>query len=240
MIHLIEKSTEKSTETSTGIAERVNGFFLGYLFAYLKIDIIRDEFSFVDFEKSTARLNINTRYRHHFSYKFYHSVVADPEIEGFVKTKEGNLDERSLLEWARHIEIISPYTRKVLRDCYRSQVKRFTQKQDEFKRLQYELQQKIVDNIFAVGDNFPLRLEDPTGIVYLIGCDRSQSLKIGYTQRDIKTRLRELQKEHHFPLRVLATREGTKKAEEKLLNRFKLLKIRGEWFEWDEVIIEKF
>lgn len=236
MIHLVEKSTE----TSTGIAERVNGWFLGYVFAYLEIDIIRDEFSFVDFEKSTARLNVNTQYRHHFSYKFYHSVVADPEPEGFVKTKEGCLDERSLLEWARHIEIISPDTRKVLRDCYRYQVKRFTQKQDEFKKFQYESQQKIVDNIFAVGDNFPLRSEEPTGIVYLIGCDRSQSLKIGYTGRNIKERLRELQKEYHFPLRVLATREGTIKAEEKLLNRFKPLKIRGEWLEWDDSIIENF
>ena len=236
MVHLVEKSTETSTE----IAERVICWFLGYIFAQLEIDIIRDEFSFVDFEKSTARLNISTRYRHHFSYKFYHSVVADPELEGFVKTKEGYLDERSLLEWARHIEIISPDTCKVVRDCYRGEVKRFTQKQDEFKRLEYELQQKTVNNIFATGNNFPLRSEDPTGIVYLIGCDRSQSLKIGYTGRNIKERLRELQKEHHFPLRVLVTREGTKKAEERLLNRFEHLKIRGEWFEWNEVIIENF
>ena len=236
MIHLVEKTAE----TSIGIAERVNACFLGYIFAYLEIDIIRDEFSFVDFEKSTARLNISTRYRHHFSYKFYHSVVADSDPEGFVKTKEGNLDERSLLEWAKHIEIISPDTTNLKRFAKKFMVTKFTQKHDEFKKWEYEGQQKWIDGIFSTGDNFPLRSEEPTGIVYLIGCDRSQSLKIGYTTRNINERLRELQKEHHFPLRVLGTREGTKKAEERLLNRFNFLKIKGEWFEWDEAIIEIF
>lgn len=227
------------TETATEMAERGNGFFLGYIFAFLEIDIIRDEFSFIDFEKSTAKLNINTRYRHHFSYKFYHSVVADPDCEGFVRTKEGDLDERSLLDWARNIEIISPDTREALRICYSSQAKRFTEKQDEFKRLKYALQQEIVANIFAIGDSCPLRLEDPTGIVYLIGCDRSKTLKIGYTT-DIDRRLKELQRDYHFPLRVLATREGTMKAEKRLLNHFKHLNVKGEWFDWDDSIIKKF
>ncbi len=232
MIHLVE--------TPTKTVERVDACFLGYLFAYLEIDIVRDEFSFVDFEKSTARLNINTRYRHHFSYKFYHSVVADSDPEGFVKTKEGLLDERSLLEWAKHIEIMSPDTTNFKRDAEKFMVTKFTQKHDKFKKCKYEKQQKWIDRIFATGDTFPLRLEEPTGIVYLVGCDRSKNLKVEYTAQNISKRLRELQKERHFPLRILGTREGTREAEKRLLNRFKLLNIKEEWFEWDEAIIEIF
>lgn len=235
MLQLTETSTEISTET----AERVNGFFLGYIFAFLEIDVIRDEFSLVDFEKSTARLNINTRYRHDFSYKFYHSVVADPDPEGFVRTKEGNLDERSLSEWAKQIEITSPHTTPHRRVVERLQLRLFNKRQDKFKRLQNEGRQKCLKDIFGTSDNFLWRSEDPTGIVYLMGCDRSKTLKIGYTT-DIDRRLKELQRDYHFPLRVLATREGTMKAEKRLLNSFKRLRVKGEWFDWDDSIIAKF
>lgn len=225
-------------ETSRETVERIDAFFLGYLFAYLEIDIIRDDFSVVDFQKSVARLNINTRYKHHFSYKFYHSVVADPCHDGFVKTERGDLDERSLLEWAKQIEINSINTPKLTKQIEVLKVKNFT-RHDQFKKLEHNLQQKVTDYLFASANSFPLRTEEPTGIVYLVGCDRSKTIKIGYTT-DIHRRLKELQKQYHFPLRILENREGTMTAEKRLLNRFKHLKVKGEWFDWDDSIIKAF
>lgn len=78
------------------------------------------------------------------------------------------------------------------------------------------------------------------GIVYLIGSEKGKILKIGYTNRDLKIRLQELQSGSAYKLEVIKVRGGTRETEKQELRRAKAFRIQGEWFTWDQSIIDGF
>lgn len=78
------------------------------------------------------------------------------------------------------------------------------------------------------------------GTVYLIGNRENNTLKIGFTTNDVRTRLAAFQVSCAHQLEVLKTKKGNLQDEGELLERFKKFKIRGEWFTWNDSIIENF
>lgn len=78
------------------------------------------------------------------------------------------------------------------------------------------------------------------GIIYLIGNRENNTLKIGFSQNSVRTRLAAFQVSCAHRLEILKTKKGTLIDERELLERFKELKIRREWFLWDDSIIAAF
>lgn len=78
------------------------------------------------------------------------------------------------------------------------------------------------------------------GTVYLIGNRENNTLKIGFSNGNVRTRLAAFQVSCAHRLEILKTKKGTLKQEKELLERFKKFKIRNEWFTWDDSIIENF
>lgn len=77
------------------------------------------------------------------------------------------------------------------------------------------------------------------GIVYLIGCEKAQALKIGYT-KNLNQRLKSLQCSNPHELKLIDSKPGTIELEQTLLHKFSHLKLRGEWFKWDKSILRAF
>jgi len=77
------------------------------------------------------------------------------------------------------------------------------------------------------------------GKVYLIGNRQANILKIGYST-DLKQRLATLQTSSPFELTILASLTGTMETEQSMLKNFKSLRLKGEWFKWDESILKAF
>jgi len=77
-------------------------------------------------------------------------------------------------------------------------------------------------------------------IVYFIGPENGSSIKIGYSERPIKERLRHLQTGSPYPLKVFLTTPGTLRTEREFHERFSSLRIRGtgEWFLAEGELIE--
>lgn len=69
--------------------------------------------------------------------------------------------------------------------------------------------------------------------IYFVQPGRQPVVKIGSCVDEPAVRLRELQRYHHEPLKVLATIEGDVKAEFKLHKRFAKHRLHGEWFALD-------
>jgi hypothetical protein len=67
-------------------------------------------------------------------------------------------------------------------------------------------------------------------INYLVQNTRTKHLKIGYTSRNIKQRLGQLQTGSAEKLVVLATIRGNKRTERALHRRFAHHRLHGEWF----------
>ena len=89
-------------------------------------------------------------------------------------------------------------------------------------------------------EEFPLDLNlNKLGIVYLLGSNKGKILKIGYTT-NLDKRLKNLQRSCPYTLEIIKTKVGTFEDERKLLQSFKQFKLQGEWFTWDESIIEGF
>lgn len=78
------------------------------------------------------------------------------------------------------------------------------------------------------------------GIVYLIGNRENNTLKIGFTKNDVRTRLAAFQVSCAHRLEIIKTKKGSLQDEKELLKRFKEFNIRREWFNWDDFIIENF
>lgn len=78
------------------------------------------------------------------------------------------------------------------------------------------------------------------GTVYLIGNRENNTLKIGFSNGNVRTRLAAFQVSCAHRLEILKTKKGTLKQEKELLERFKKFNIRNEWFAWDDSIIENF
>lgn len=68
------------------------------------------------------------------------------------------------------------------------------------------------------------------GTVYFIQMGEAGPTKIGFTNRDAKTRLSQLQHATPFPLYVRKAVKGTRRAERLFHYYFRPERIRGEWF----------
>lgn len=68
------------------------------------------------------------------------------------------------------------------------------------------------------------------GTVYFIQMGEAGPTKIGFTNRDAKTRLSQLQHATPFPLHLRKEIKGTRRAEKLFHRYFKPERIRGEWF----------
>lgn len=77
------------------------------------------------------------------------------------------------------------------------------------------------------------------GTIYLIGCKKTRTMKIGYTQ-NLEQRLQSLQQTFSFQLKILETISGTIETEAEMLERFDALRLKGEWFHWDLSILQAF
>ena len=77
------------------------------------------------------------------------------------------------------------------------------------------------------------------GTVYLIGCEQTQTLKIGYT-KNLDQRIQSLQRSNPHELKLIGSKPGTIELEQALLHKFSHLKLRGEWFKWDKSILRAF
>lgn len=75
--------------------------------------------------------------------------------------------------------------------------------------------------------------------VYLIGCKENNTMKIGYSI-DVNGRLHELQISSPFKLEYIIGTKGGRSLEQQLHFEFRDLRISGEWFKWDDRIINKF
>lgn len=95
------------------------------------------------------------------------------------------------------------------------------------------------DEALAPFPSLSPKQKDPNGIVYLIECEQTNTLKIGFT-KNIDSRLKRLQASNPSELKVLYTLSGTIELEQELLTRFKALRIRSEWFKWDQLIVNTF
>lgn len=78
------------------------------------------------------------------------------------------------------------------------------------------------------------------GTIYLIGNCENNTLKIGFSENSVRTRLAAFQVSCAHRLEILKTKKGTRQQEKELLERFKEFKIRNEWFTWNDSIIKGF
>ena len=74
-------------------------------------------------------------------------------------------------------------------------------------------------------------------IYFLATADRTH-VKIGYTARDPDRRRDELDGAHPEPLILLAIMSGDRHTEKKLHARFAALRVRREWFRFEQPIVE--
>ncbi len=72
--------------------------------------------------------------------------------------------------------------------------------------------------------------------VYLIRCGEDGPVKIGFAA-DPEERLRDLQCAHHETLHLIRTWDGNRTEEAKLHRHFSRLRIRNEWFRFDEAML---
>jgi hypothetical protein len=70
-------------------------------------------------------------------------------------------------------------------------------------------------------------------VVYFIEAIGVDLLKIGHTDRDVETRLRELQTGNPHTLRIAAMMQGDTATERSLHEQYKHLRVNGEWFKVD-------
>lgn len=108
---------------------------------------------------------------------------------------------------------------------------------DEFNSRTAEDIKRIIDKKIEEGDNKRGRWRD--GIVYLLGNEQARILKIGRTI-DLEQRLRHLQSNSAYTLEIIKTKEGCFDIEKAELLKAKNFRIQGEWFTWDDSIIENF
>src|SRR4051812_35101412 len=71
-------------------------------------------------------------------------------------------------------------------------------------------------------------------MIYFIQSGRSEFVKIGHCAGNPRMRLGQLQVGNPEELRLIAVKEGGVQEEIAFHQRFDHLRIRGEWFSWDE------
>jgi len=81
-------------------------------------------------------------------------------------------------------------------------------------------------------------------MVYLIAQENNESMKIGYTEKSGKVRLKQLESAKRVKLKLLYELEGSMSCEVYLLKKFNHLKIKKdknrEWFHYSQEIIDHF
>lgn len=75
-------------------------------------------------------------------------------------------------------------------------------------------------------------------MIYYIACTATERLKIGYTQGEPEVRLKQLQTGSAADLRLMACHSGTLDDERQLHTKFASQRLRGEWFEMSEDLLE--
>ena len=93
--------------------------------------------------------------------------------------------------------------------------------------------------IEKVGERILEESAKQNGIVYMIGSEKAKILKIGFT-KNLEERFKQLQAGRAYELKVIKTKPGTFKTEQQALKRAKRFHIHGEWFTWDDSIVENF
>ncbi|MGL5881287.1 MAG: GIY-YIG nuclease family protein [Xenococcaceae cyanobacterium] len=81
--------------------------------------------------------------------------------------------------------------------------------------------------------------KSPEKLVYLIGNKRDGLIKIGVSQ-NVEKRLKDLQSVYKTPLEIIATKRGSFDAEKELHKKFSQFRRHGEWFIWDDSIVQNF
>lgn len=76
------------------------------------------------------------------------------------------------------------------------------------------------------------------GFVYFIGAETVGAVKIGFSRRHPRGRLKELQTGCPIPLKILAYVEGGPEQELSLHRRFSSLKIHSEWFRLEGALLD--
>lgn len=71
---------------------------------------------------------------------------------------------------------------------------------------------------------------NPRAKVYFVQDTERGLIKVGFTTKEMRGRLKELQCGNPFPIAVLALVQGTRLDEKLLHDRFEILRFRGEWF----------
>jgi hypothetical protein len=75
------------------------------------------------------------------------------------------------------------------------------------------------------------------GLIYAVRA--GDDVKIGFTSRSPRKRLKELQIGHGLPLRLVATKRGTRVDEQTLHWRLRHARVRGEWFNANDPEVAK-
>lgn len=75
-------------------------------------------------------------------------------------------------------------------------------------------------------------------MIYYIACTATQRIKIGYTRGEPEVRLKQLQTGSASDLRLMACHQGTADDERALHERFATHRIRGEWFEVCDPVLD--
>jgi hypothetical protein len=75
-------------------------------------------------------------------------------------------------------------------------------------------------------------------VIYYIACTATERLKIGYTQGEPEVRLKQLQTGSAADLRLMACHPGTLETERQIHEKFSSQRLRGEWFEMSEDLLE--
>ena len=74
-------------------------------------------------------------------------------------------------------------------------------------------------------------------MIYFIQAGPDGPIKIGYTNREVKWRMVTLQGTHYEELRLRAAVRGDTSMEQEFHRMFKALRIRGEWFRYEEPLV---
>jgi hypothetical protein len=75
-------------------------------------------------------------------------------------------------------------------------------------------------------------------VIYYIACTATQRLKIGYTRGEPEVRLKQLQTGSAADLRLMACHQGSPEDERALHEIFAEDRIRGEWFNVSDGLLE--
>ena len=82
-------------------------------------------------------------------------------------------------------------------------------------------------------------VKEPTMSIYFIQCGTNGPIKIGYTNKDVKERVAQLQTACPYELKLLWVTDGDQESEQFIHERLKHENIRGEWFRPGKDIIEE-